>query len=71
MTGKSGGAIGLSIEVIFIATLGIAAVGLVINANYTNWDATSKLMFQTVMVIVIAVAFLLIVLNRAGYKVNL
>ena len=68
---KSGGAIGLSIEVIFIATLGISAVSLVINANYTGWDATSKLIFQTVMVIVIGVSFLLIILNRAGYKIQL
>ena len=67
----SGSVIGLAIEVIFIATLGVTATSLVINANYTGWDATTKMIFQTVMVIVIGVAFLLLILARAGYKVKI
>lgn len=66
-----GGVVGLSVDVILLATLGVAAVGLVINANYTNWDATSKLLFQTVIVIIIAVAFILLLLKRAGYSVRM
>ncbi len=69
--GGSGGTIGLSIELIFIATIGIAAVGLIINANYTNWDSTSKLMVQSVLVIVVGIAFILLVLKRVGYNVKL
>lgn len=65
----AGGTVGLAIEVIFIATLGVAAVGLVVNANYSGWDSTSKLLFQTVLVIIIAIAFILLVLRRAGYHV--
>lgn len=64
-------AVGLSIEVILIATLGIAAVGLVVNANYSGWSSTTTLLFQTVLVIIIAVAFILIVLARAGYKIKM
>lgn len=66
-----GGAVGLSIEVILIASLGVSAVSLIVNANYTSWDATSKLLFQSIMVIIIAVAFIILILARAGYKVEM
>ena len=71
MVKTGGGAIGLSIEVFFIALIGVAATSSLINANYTGWDSTSTLIFKSVMVVMIGVAFLLIVLNRAGYKIQL
>lgn len=67
----SGGIIGVSIEVIFIATIGTVATGLLVNANYTNWSDIQTMMFKTVMVIVIAVSSLIIVLNRAGHKIDI
>jgi len=68
---KAGGSVGLSIEVILIASLGVSAVSLIVNANYTGWDATSTLLFQSVMVIIIAVAFIILILARAGYKIQM
>jgi len=68
---SSGGVVGLSIDVILLATLGVTAVGLIVSANYTGWGTTETLLFQTVMVIIVAVAFIILLLKRVGYKVSM
>jgi len=63
--------IGIAVEAILFATLGVAAIGLVQGANYTGWDATVKLLAQTVSSIIIVISVILGFLKTAGYEVKL
>lgn len=66
-----GGSVGLSIEVLLIATIGVAAVGMLVTANTTGWGTTNILVFGTILPLIVGIAFLLLILDRAGYKVQL
>ena len=68
---EKGGVVGLSIDVILLATLGIAAVGLLITANMSGWGTTNTLIFGTILPLIVGVGFLLLILKRAGYKVTI
>lgn len=63
--------VGLAIEVILIATLGIAAMGLLATANYTGWGTVPTMMFQVVLPIIICVAFIVLILKKVGWSVNM
>ncbi len=63
--------IGLSIEVFLAATLGLTAISLIQTGNYTSWGTTEKLVFQTVLSIVVIVAMILIFLKKAGYNIQI
>ena len=65
------GAIGLSIELILLATLGVTAVGMIVTANYSGFGSTTTLLFQTVVPIVVAVGFIILILKKAGYTVEI
>lgn len=55
----------VSIALILIATLGVAAWQLLGNANYTGVDTTTKTLVQTVVGIIAAIAAVLILLRVA------
>lgn len=63
--------VGIAVEAILFATLGVAAIGLVQSANYTGWDATVKLLAQTVTCLIIVIAVVLGFLKTAGYHVKI
>ena len=63
--------VGIAVEAILFATLGVAAIGLVQNANYTGWDATVKLMAQTVSSLIVVIAVILGFLKTAGYHIKI
>ena len=58
----------VSIALILIATLGVAAWQLLGNANYTGVDSTTKTLVQTVVGIIAAIASVLILLRVAKGK---
>jgi hypothetical protein len=64
-TGAMDDVVTVSIALILIATLGIAAWQLLGNANYTGVDATTKTLVQTVVGIIAAIAVVLILLRVA------
>lgn len=68
---SKGGVVGLSVDVILLATLGIAAVGLLVTANMSGWGTTNTLIFGTVLPIIVGIGFLLLILKRAGYSVTI
>ena len=63
--------IGIAIEAIFFATLGITSINLIAAGNWTGVDATTKLVGTTVASIIIMIAVVLLFLKRAGYTVKL
>jgi len=73
--------IGIAVEAILFATLGVAALGLIQNASYMTanatgvlnvpWDATVKLLAQTVSSIIVVIAVVLGFLKTAGYEVKI
>ncbi len=68
---SEGGIVGLAIDVILLATLGIAAVSLLISANMTGWGTTNTMIFGTILPLIVGIAFLLLILKRAGYQVKI
>ena len=58
----------VAVALILVATLGVAAWQLLGIANYTGVDSTTKLMVQTVIGIIAAIAVLLIILRVARGK---
>ena len=63
--------IGIAVEAILFATLGVTAINLIANGNYTGVDATTKLIAQTVSSIIVVVAVILLFLKRAGYTIEM
>jgi hypothetical protein len=66
-----GSTIGISVEAILFATLGVAAISLVQEANTSTWDPTVALLGKTVVGMIIVIACILSFLKTAGYKVNI
>jgi hypothetical protein len=71
MSDGKGGVVGLSIDVIILATLGVTAVGLLISGAANVTGTTNILIFGTVLPIIVGVGFLLLILKRAGYEVRI
>ena len=66
----TGAIVGLSIGAIMVATLGMTAFQQLFAANTTGVDATVVLLAQTVVGIVIGVAFIILFLRHAGIKIS-
>lgn len=65
-TGIGNQVVNISIGLILLATIGVAAIGLIANANTTGWDASVITLFQTVTPIVAIIAVVLFFLRRTG-----
>ena len=63
--------VGLAIEGILYATIGVLAINLIANGNFTGVDGTVQTVAKTVVAIVIAIAAVLLFLKRAGYSMKL
>ena len=57
------GVVTVSIALILVATLGVAAWQLIGNANYTGVDSTTKTLVQTVIGIIGAIAVVILLIG--------
>lgn len=61
----------MAIEGILYATVGVLAINLISNGNFTGVDGTVQTVAKTVVSIVVAIAAVLVFLKRAGYEMKL
>lgn len=58
------GVVSVSIALILVATLGVAAWQLLGNATYTNVDPTTTTLVKTVIGIIAAIAIVILILRK-------